>query len=149
MTLGEVVENELPHLRALSEADASRDKQGWTSKEELGHLIDSAANNHIRFASAAIQGHYEGPGYAQDEWVALHGYAELPWNTVIDIWRQQNIFLDHLIARIPHERMTALCVVKGGDPVTLRFLIDDYILHLRHHVDHLLSRAKITVYPPL
>ncbi len=57
--------------------------------------------------------------------------------------------IDHLIARIPHERMSSLFVVKGGAPVTLEFLIDDYILHLRHHVDDLLSRDKITVYPAL
>jgi hypothetical protein len=45
--------------------------------------------------------------------------------------------------------MSSLFVVKGGAPVTLEFLIDDYILHLRHHVDDLLSRDKITVYPAL
>jgi hypothetical protein len=31
--------------------------------------------------------------------------------------------------------------------VTLEFLIEDYVLHMQHHLDHILERNVITEYP--
>ena len=71
-------------LLALSPAlaDTPWRAGGWTRKQIVGHLLDSAANNHQRFVRAAIDGQYAGPKYAQDAWVAAHGYG-CPGNAAI------------------------------------------------------------------
>jgi DinB superfamily len=107
---------------------------GWTRKQVLGHMLDSAANNHQRFVRAALEGHYSGPGYQQDGWVEIHGYAELPWDTLLEMWAGVHGMLQRVVSRISEERMGALCVVGEGAPVTLQFLIEDYIVHQRHHL---------------
>ncbi len=83
LLLRETIERELPHLRALTGEQAARVPRpgSWSPKEELGHLIDSAANNHIRFVLASIDGEFRGRGYAQDEWVAAHAYRDLLWES--------------------------------------------------------------------
>jgi hypothetical protein len=152
--LSHTVSTELPQLRAVTEAQASEQpaKQGaWSKKEELGHLIDSATNNHVRFVRAVIEGGFSGPAYAQNAWVDLHGYRELPWRALVDLWYHYNALLAHLTGRIPEERLQVECVVSSGAsaaaPVTLEFLIDDYVLHMQHHLDHILSRDSVTPYP--
>ena len=144
------IERELPVLEALTEAAASLlpAAGGWSPKEELGHLIDSAANNHSRFVIAAIGPEMRGPGYAQDAWVQLHGYQEMPWTRIVAFWHAYNTLLCDLIARIPEDRLATVCHVGSYPPATLRFLIEDYGVHLQHHVDHVLSRPFVTPYPP-
>src|SRR5580658_2943458 len=123
--LRETIERELPNLRALTDLKAHK-PGSWSRKEELGHLIDSATNNHIRFVLATVVGEFRGPGYAQDNWVAAHGYQDLPWSDLIDLWYRYNALLAHLVERIPEEQLTNRCIVGSGD-VSLRFLIEDYV----------------------
>ena len=106
---------------------------GWTRKQIVGHLLDSATNNRQRFVRASIDGHYEGPGYAQDEWVAAHDYAGQPWETLLRWWEAEHEILSAVVNHIPESRLEAPC--KGGDheSVTLRFLIEDYLAHQRGH----------------
>jgi hypothetical protein len=110
---------------------------GWTRKQIVGHLLDSAANNRQRFVRAAIDGQYAGPGYAQDEWVAAHGYAGQPWETLLGWWKAEHEILMAAVDRIPEERLEASCVVGNDEPVTLRFLITDYIRHQKWHLQQL------------
>lgn len=148
LLLAQPVERELPSLRNVTEERASlaRAPGKWSAKEELGHLIDSAANNHIRFVRAAIDGEFRGPGYAQDDWVRLHHYSGMPWETIVNVWFQYNTLLARLLDRIPEDRLDALCFIGTSPPVTLRFVIEDYVLHMQHHIDQLLCREVITQY---
>jgi hypothetical protein len=107
---------------------------GWTRKQILGHLLDSAANNRQRFVRAAIDGQYAGPGYEQDAWVAIHGYTDQPWATLLGWWVTDHEILAAVVDRIPENRMGASCIVATDAPVTLRFLIEDYIAHQRWHL---------------
>jgi len=147
--LQQVVDQEAVHLRSLTEQDASRKPSAsvWSKKEELGHLIDSATNNHVRFVRATLELDFSGPGYMQDEWVRLHGYQEMPWDAIIDFWQHYNHFLAGLIKRIAEDRLPARCMIGDSAPVTLKFLIEDYTLHMQHHLDHIMAREKITQYP--
>jgi len=148
--LQQTIATELPHLQTVAEKQAAEPppKPGaWSKKEELGHLIDSAINNHARFVRMTLEDDYQGPSYAQDKWVAIHAYRDLPWSSLIEIWEKNNFLLTHLIARIPEARLNSQGVVGSNPPVTLDFLIDDYVLHMQHHLDHILSREKITPYP--
>ena len=145
------IDRELPPLEAFTEDQAAvvPATGGWSPKEELGHLIDSAANNHTRFVIAAIGPELRGPGYSQNDWVRLHGYAEMPWQRIVAFWYAYNALLADLIARIPEDRLATVCHVEPYPPATLRFLIEDYGVHLQHHLDHLLSRPFVTPYPPV
>jgi hypothetical protein len=147
--LQETVDRELPNLCTLpaSETGTKPSPRAWSQKEELGHLIDSAANNHIRFVRASIEPEFRGPGYEQDNWVDRHGYNEMPWPEIVEFWRRYNHFLTALVRRIPEDRLTTPCTVGNSGTVTLQFLIEDYVLHMQHHIDHILRREKITQYP--
>lgn len=149
LRLAQTIERELPNMRALSDEQASvpRAPGKWSAKEELGHLIDSAANNHVRFVGGALQQQFQGPGYPQDDWVKLHGYAAMRWDSIVDFWVSYNRFLAGLINRIPESQLATECSIGPHHPVTLAFLIEDYILHMQHHIDQLLHRDVITPYP--
>ena len=153
LLLRQTADRDLPSLRAFTEQQSlehARPVPGsanlWSRREEIGHLIDSAANNHIRFVLATIDTEYRGPGYAQDKWVEAHGYRELPWSMLVDFWYRYNILLAHVVERIPESDLNNRCVIGWG-VVSLRFVIEDYVLHMQHHLDHILSRGEITQYP--
>ena len=112
---------------------------GWTRKQIVGHLLDSAANNRQRFVRAATEGAYEGPGYAQDTWVAAHGYAEQSWNDLLLWWSAEHQILIAVVDRIPDERLGTWCRVGEDEPVTLGFLIEDYLRHQKHHLAQMVS----------
>jgi hypothetical protein len=147
--LESAVASAIGELRAIPELEADKkpapDK--WSKKEELGHLIDSAANNHIRFVCAAIQPKFQGPGYQQNDWVSLHAYGEMPWAEIIEFWQRYNVFLARLIRQIPEDRLQTPSSVGNSEPVTLGFLIEDYVLHMQHHLDHIFERETVRQYP--
>ncbi|MGA2572336.1 MAG: DinB family protein [Terracidiphilus sp.] len=118
-------------------ADVPSRAGGWTRKEIVGHLLDSAANNRQRFVRAAIDGQYAGPKYAQDEWVAAHGYADQPWETLLRWWKAEHEILTAVVDRIAEERLEATCVVGDDQPATLRFVITDYLRHQKWHLKQL------------
>jgi hypothetical protein len=148
--LAGMVEREAAALRSFPETEAFIRPSGpssWSSKEELGHLIDSAANNHVRFVRASLEPELHGPKYAQEDWVSIHAYQDMPWSSIVDFWADYNNFIADLIVRIPNDKLATQCFIGDGEPVTLRFLIEDYMLHAQHHLDHLLRREKVTGYP--
>ena len=148
-TLNNVISTELAELRKLPDvtAECKPSTAAWSPQEELGHLIDSAINNHVRFMRAAIEPRMEGPSYMQEEWVNLHGYQDWPWAEVIAAWDSQNRQLAEVIRRIPDAVLNTMCAIGNDKPVTLHFLIEDYVVHMQHHLDHLLGREKVTPYP--
>ncbi len=120
-------------------ADIPWREGGWTRKEIVGHLLDSAANNRQRFVRGAIDGEYAGPKYAQDAWVAAHGYAGQPWEILLRWWTTEHEILAAVVECIPEERLEASCVVGEDAPVTLRFLIEDYVSHQRWHLSQIVN----------
>ncbi|MGH9694754.1 MAG: DinB family protein [Bryobacteraceae bacterium] len=139
--LKDAVENTLPRLLAISEDDAKTRAgvgHGWSRKQELGHLIDSATNNRIRFVVAGLSGRYVGPTYDGDGWVDLGGYVHAPWIDLIELWERLNRSLALLIERIPEDRLTAPCKVGDDEEATLGFLMEDYVAHMETHLQHVL-----------
>lgn len=141
------VEEAAARLRAMSdaEADARRAPGAWSRKETLGHLIDSAANNHQRFVRALARPDLVFDGYEQDEWIAAQHYAEAPWPRLVELWRLYNLHLAHVIARVPESELTrrrhphslhriAFRPVDEREPATLEYLARDYFEHLKHHL---------------
>jgi DinB superfamily len=110
---------------------------GWTCKQIVGHLLDSATNNRQRFVRASTQGSYQGPRYPQDAWIEAHGYADQPWSTLLNWWEAEHEILMAIVDRIPEDRLETECKMAEEPPVTLRFLIEDYITHQRWHLKQL------------
>ena len=123
-------------LQQVSEAESLKPilSGGWSRKQLLGHLIDSASNNHQRFVRAALQGSLEFPGYEQQQWVRVQAVEEAPWPVLVALWASYNRYLAHVVAHLPAAQLEAPCRIGSGEPVTLRFLADDYLRQLLHHL---------------
>ncbi len=132
----EIVDRVQPRLEKYGEADWMRRAapEKWCRKEILGHLIDSASNNHQRVVRAVIDGKTEIPPYAQVEWVRAQGYQDEDGRAVLDFWAAYNRHFARLVARIPADRLAAQWVVPGKPPMALEALVIDYIRHLKHHL---------------
>lgn len=125
-------------------ADTPWREGGWTRKQIVGHMLDSAANNRQRFVRAAIDGSFAGPNYAQGPWVAAHGYAGQSWETLLRWWVAEHEILAAVVDRIAEERLESSCVLDQDAPVTLRFLIEDYFEHQRGHLAQLAAGTSAT-----
>jgi hypothetical protein len=123
-------------LRHVSESDSGTPvlKGGLSRKQVLGHLIDSASNNHQRFVRASLQGSLEFPGYDQDGCVRVQAVQSAPWPLLVTLWRNYNLYLAHVIANLPVAKLETQCRIGDGEPVTLGFLAEDYLTHLLHHL---------------
>jgi len=139
--LRKLVEAVFQFLKEVSPEDAAkRLKPGsWSKKELIGHLIDSAANNHQRFVRAAHDRASETPGYEQDEWVASQGYADAPWDELLNFWGYYNLHLARVIEHLPETAMKNRVGIGKAEPETLEFVIADYVAHMKHHVGQLIK----------
>lgn len=142
-----VLTDTLPKLQAMPEAQYSaRPAPGkWSPKEIIGHLIDSASNNHQRFIRIQFQEALIFPGYKQDKWVVAQRYQSQPWEELLQLWYSYNMHLARVFAHIPevvlqkprsqhnlHEIGFKPCTPT--DPCTVLYFIWDYIDHLEHHL---------------
>jgi hypothetical protein len=112
----------------------NRGEGKWVPKEILGHLIDSAANNHQRFVRARFANPFTSPGYDQNAWVALHGYRERPWAELVELWAGLNAQVAAAMESVPADRLATTCIIGDSEPQTLEWLMRDYMRHLRHHL---------------
>lgn len=116
----------------------------WTIREVLGHLIDSAANNHQRFVRAQWTAPLVFPRYEQNEWVTCQNYEQSDWTGLIDLWVAYNRHLAHVIRNARKEALDVSCRIGDYPPVTLRFLMQDYVVHMRHHLQKIAERVAAT-----
>ena len=121
------------------ELSASPGPGRWSRKEILGHLIDSALNNHRRIvgASLAPPPHQLRP-YDQDAWVRVADYQHYPCAGMLALWTSLNELILHLIGHVPSHLLAHEYLTLNGNPTTLHWLISDYALHLEHHVGQII-----------
>ena len=148
------VEGASARLLALTDAEAAAapGEGKWSAKETLGHLVDSAANNHQRFVRAQFKDDLVFPGYAQEDWVRAQAYGAEPWPLVVNLWRFYNLHLAHVCEHAPEgERLRprrehnvheiGFAPVSPGEPATLEHLMRDYVEHLKHHLRQILGEV--------
>jgi hypothetical protein len=138
------VDAALPRLLAIAPPrDAHHPAPGkWSPREIVGHLIDSAWNNHTRFVLAqderAPEIHFTGD--AQDDWVARQRYADRPWPQLVALWHAVNHHVAHGLAAMPPNAHDRLC--RHPDRTApLRWFVADYLAHLRHHLQQVFAIA--------
>ena len=150
----QTLDQAVPRLRAISEAESELPSaaEQWSDKQIIGHLIDSAANNHARFVLAQSKDDLTFAGYDQDEWVRINHYQQAPWSQLVELWRAYNLHLHHVMAHADEAKLNTPCTqhtlqeiafktVPQSEPVTLRYLMRDYVDHLQHHLNQIFSRG--------
>lgn len=111
----------------------------WTLAEIVGHLIDSASNNHQRFARLRFGDLDNFPGYDAEPWVAQQKYDALDFEVLSQLWSGYNMLLLHIAETTPNNVKHNSWRTLNG-PKTLEFLIEDYYNHLRLHIRHYQER---------
>ncbi len=124
----------------ISEVKLGPDK--WTLKEIVGHLIDSASNNHQRFVRLQIDRKITLPGYDAEEWVSLSNIQNLDYSFVVGFWKIYNKFLINLIQNINPISMKNVWKIKDGEEYNLGFLIEDYFSHMKFHFQMFIDRQQ-------
>ncbi len=109
----------------------------WSAKEELGHLVDSAANNHQRIVRTQLEDRPAMPGYDGDAWVAFHQYQQKDWKRLIGIWVALNRQLLAAAEAAADSAWSRTCTIGDSQPLTLQFVFDDYIDHMLQHLRHM------------
>ena len=113
----------------------------WCAREILGHLVDSACNNHRRFVIGQSGGAIVFDGYDQEAWVARQRYGDVRFGELVVLWAAYNRHLAHVIGAAPDAALAHRGHAPGGSgDVTLGFVMEDYVRHLRHHLEQLRSR---------
>jgi hypothetical protein len=150
--LRDSIEAGYARLSALSDSEAAMPPAPgkWSPKQVIGHLIDSASNNHQRFVRANFTEDLIFAGYDQEKWVTLGDYANAPWNSLLSLWREFNLQIARVMdatpvsARdVPRTRhnlhQVAWSTVPEGQPATLAYFMNDYVDHLEHHLEQILA----------
>jgi len=134
-----VIEAGAQRLNDISTADSAHrfDADAWSRREELGHLVDSAVNNYARLVRTQQEADPQLPGYAQDAWVERAGYHEREWRDLIALWSILNAHMLNAARRIPAAALERQCTIGGGPSITLGFVIEDYVDHMVHHLEHI------------
>ncbi|HEY0670249.1 MAG TPA: DinB family protein [Sphingobacteriaceae bacterium] len=135
-------------LRKISEADFSfkPTPEKWSKKEILGHLIDSATNNHHRF----IRGQFENVpviSYDQNKWNEFNYYQQIKVDQLIQFWTSYNLQLLELLKLISPTNLKKECNIGGQGNVKIESLFNDYVSHLEHHLGQIIGdEIRKTVY---
>jgi hypothetical protein len=142
----------VPPLAALGDERSRRHPAAgkWSPRQVIGHLIDSASNNHQRFVRAQFQDDLVFPGYDQDAWVRIQRYADAGWEDLVALWAGFNRHIARVMDATPEDVLVrprarhnlhelAWAPLPAGAPATLEFFMRDYVGHLRHHLRQVLD----------
>jgi hypothetical protein len=116
-----------------------RNKQNRTIKQILGHLIDSAANNHQRMVRLQYTAKLQFPDYQQDNdlWIALQDYENADWFSLIQLWKYYNLHMIQVIKSVDMSKLDNSWQSFDGTTVTLRQMIEGYLGHIELHFNEI------------
>jgi len=128
-------ENRLMHLPVEAIAE-KRNSQSRTIKQLIGHLIDSASNNHQRMVRLQYNDYLEFPDYTQhnDLWIAIQHYQDSEWSDLVNLWKFYNLHIVHIMKNVDDSKLNNKWIDYEGNIVTLEDMINGYVWHLRLHM---------------
>ena len=136
-----VLEREEPLLLKLTQEAVSvpRNNQGRSARQILGHLIDSASNNHQRMVRLQYNGVLNFPDYTQDNdrWIAVQDYGHEDWQVLVQLWKYYNLHMIHLMISADATQFDNYWVDFEGNKVTLGEMIVGYLRHLEMHLSEI------------
>ena len=122
--------------------DIKLSEEKWTLKEMVGHLIDSASNNHQRFIRLQIEKEIKFPEYDPKQWKDFSKIYDFEFIELINLWKSYNHFLLHLIKNIDAKDYNNKWV-KEDKEITLKFIVEDYFgQHMDWHIELYKSRIE-------
>ncbi len=142
-----LIESTTDELLNLSEEASAvpRAPGKWSPRQVIGHLIDSACNNHQRFVRMQFADDKFFPRYQQDDWVNVQHYQTESWEALVNLWKYYNLHIAHLIANTPAENLKEVITKYTSEQIswipaeqqskfTMQYLFDDYVEHMKHHL---------------
>ncbi|MDR0894069.1 MAG: DinB family protein [Prevotellaceae bacterium] len=117
-----------------------RNKQNRTIKQILGHLIDSASNNHQRMVRLQYSKNLLFfPDYRQDNdlWISLQDYQNADWCNLIQLWKFYNLHIIQVIHSVDMTKLDSYWCDFEGTKVTLQEMIEGYLEHLHLHMEEI------------
>lgn len=149
---GETIETASTRLLEISDerSGVPRVEGKWSRKQIIGHLIDSAANNHSRFVRAQFSDELVFPGYEQEAWVDSQQYQNKDWNELVQLWKLYNRHILHIMKVTPEDtrmklrskhnlHLIASDKLSPDEPVTLDWFMRDYVDHMKKHLGQILD----------
>jgi hypothetical protein len=76
--------------------------------------------------------------YDQENWNLFSYYQQMDSRDLIGFWLTYNKHLISLIENMPKESLSRTCLIAGS-LFTLQYLVDDYVVHLEHHLKQITS----------
>ena len=125
-----------------------RNRQNRTIKHILGHLIDSASNNHQRMVRLQYsKNQLSFPDYRQDNdlWIALQDYQNADWANLIQLWKFYNLHIIHVIHSVDVTKLDNYWCDFEGTKVTLKEMIEGYLDHLHLHMKEIHELTESTI----
>ncbi len=148
--LNDIVTEYSERISRISDKDLSNKPlpHKWSKKEVLGHLIDSGHNNLRRFISAQYEVSPPKIFYDQDFWVKVNDYQHRPAADVIELWRLVNEQICSVLTTMPQGNYgkTADVGKLESKQLTLQFLAEDYISHMKHHLNQIIPGSYDILY---
>jgi hypothetical protein len=146
------IEDAAPLLLAISDEVSATpiETDAWCPRQIIGHLIDSAANNHRRFVTGQFQDDLVFSGYDGEKWVDAQEYKSADWRELVELWKAYNLHLSRVMSLAPdavrlqpREKHNLDEIASRAVPVdqstTLDYLMEDYVFHLKHHLRQILG----------
>jgi hypothetical protein len=137
--LRQSIDSAQPKLKAISDADAAKPRAAgkWSPKQIIGHLLDSAANNHQRFVRVQQGQPLTWTSYDQNHWVDVSHHHARRWDELVALWHAYNQHLAHIIAHLPEKIRGTKITVGDHEPETIEFVVHDYLRHLEQHLEQI------------
>lgn len=140
----ELFKNDYLNLNeSLTELRISDDK--WTLKEIIGHLIDSASNNHQRFIRLKLSKELEFPDYKNSEWLQIQNYNNMKFSELLLLFFYYNKLMVNIILNIDGKSLNNRWNVSWDENssfITLGTLANHYVEHIKIHLSHFRERLN-------
>lgn len=112
----------------------------WSKKEVLGHLVDSAIHNLVRFTEINyLEKPYRHRPYNQIDLVNANQYQTKEINELTQLWFSLNKQILRIMKSVDEEALDYKIILSDESVIDLRFLMTDYVEHLEHHINQIRS----------